>query len=222
MNSNQRNIFLDGEGDSWFDRNNNLDMNTRIKDDLILKEIGRLNIQPSSVLEVGCAEGWRLNVISENLKSECTGFDPSKKAIMAGQKLYPKINLGVGTAENIEMEDNSVELVILGFCLYLCDRNELFDIAKEVDRVLCDQGLIIILDFYSESAYKNEYSHKKGVFAYKMDYTKMFTWNPIYSMISTTISSHSMERVVKDKDERICVSTLIKSNNDAYMAKPEY
>ena len=222
MNSNQKNIFLEGEGDCWFDRNDGLDMNSRIKDDLILNEMERLHIQPQSVLEVGCAEGWRLNVISDKLKSECTGFDPSKKAILAGKELYPNINLEVGTAEKIDMEDSSVELVILGFCLYLCDRDELFSIAKEVDRVLNDKGLIIILDFYSENAYKNEYAHKSGVYTYKMDYSKMFTWNPIYSLVSNVISSHSKETIVHEKDERICVSTLMKSHDNAYMQRPEF
>ena len=222
MNSNQKKVFLEGEGDRWFDRNDGLDMNARIKQDLILNEIERLKIQSKSVLEVGCAEGWRLNVISEKINSKCTGFDPSRKAIQVGKELYTNVNLEVGTAENIDMKESSVDLVILGFCLYLCDRDELFNIAKEVDRVLCDKGLIIILDFYSESAYKNEYSHKDGVYTYKMDYTKMFTWNPVYSLISNVVSSHSMETIVHEKDERISVSTLMKSQSDAYMKRPEF
>jgi ubiquinone/menaquinone biosynthesis C-methylase UbiE len=222
MNSNQKEIFLSGEGDSWFDRNDNLDLNIRIKEDLILNEIERLQIKPKSVLEVGCAEGWRLNVVSQRLGVQCTGFDPSSKAIAAGNALYPNVNLKVGTAEKIEMENNSVDLLILGFCLYLCDRDELFSIAKEADRVLRDKGVIIILDFYSEAPYRNSYSHKEGVYTYKMDYTKMFTWNPIYSVLSSIISSHSNEKIVYEKDERISVSTLMKSNDNAYMERPEF
>lgn len=222
MNSNQKEIFLSGEGDSWFDRNDNLDLNIRIKEDLILNEIERLKIKPKSVLEVGCAEGWRLSVVSQRLGAQCTGFDPSSKAIAAGKALYPNVDLKVGTAEKIEMENNSVDLLILGFCLYLCDRDELFSIAKEADRVLRDKGVIIILDFYSEAPYRNAYSHKEGVYTYKMDYTKMFTWNPIYSMLSSIISSHSNEKIVYEKDERISVSTLLKSNDNAYMERPKF
>jgi len=220
--SNQKEIFLSGEGDSWFDRNKFLDIDDRINNDLILNEISRLEIKPKRILEVGCAEGWRLNELSKRYSCECVGFDPSSKAILIGRDLYPNVRLEVGTADIISEEDESVDLLIIGFCLYLCDRNDLFSIAREVDRVLENKGLIIILDFYSEIPYKNKYTHKDGIYAFKMDYASMFKWNPFYSVVSTVISSHGMEKIVGNKDERICISSLRKSIDDAYTVKPDY
>ncbi len=224
MNTNltQKSIFLNGEGDSWFDRNSTLNMEDRIRQDHILEEIRRLDLEPKSVVEIGCAEGWRLSEINKEYGSNCIGFDPSEKAIVTGSEIYPKIKLRVGTADKIELSDRSVDLLIVGFCLYLCDREELFSIAKEIDRVLMNKGIIMILDFYSEVPYKNTYSHKEGIYSYKMDYSSLFTWNPIYSIVLTKIVSHSLETIVGNKDERICIASLRKSIEDAYMKKPEF
>ncbi len=218
----QKYIFLDGEGDSWFERNNNLNMAERVKNDPILKEIKCLEINPKTVVEIGCAEGWRLNVINEMYGSECFGFDPSKKAINNGSNIYPGINLKIGTADDVECDSGSADLLIVGFCLYLCDRDELFRIAAELDRVLMNEGVMIILDFYSEVPYRNEYIHKEGVYSFKMDYSRLFTWNPTYSVLSKIITNHGMDRVMKIKDERIGIVSLRKCNNDAYMTKPTY
>jgi len=221
-NFNQKSVFLNGEGDSWFDRNNSLSLPERIKQDFILKEIELLEIKPVTVIEIGCSEGWRLNVIHELYGSECFGFDPSKKAISNGSDIYPDINLKVGTADNIEYKSDSVDLLIVGFCLYLCDRNDLFLISKEIDRVIKNKGIIIVLDFYSEVPYKNFYEYKSDVYSYKMDYEKMFTWNPQYNLISKKISDHDRDKLVMDKNERLAVNVIQKSVGDAYMLRPEF
>ena len=49
--------------------------------------------------------------------------------------------------------DNFFDMIILGFCLYLCDRNKLFKIASEVDRVLKENSYLVIIDFYPGSFY---------------------------------------------------------------------
>ena len=58
-NKEQKDMFINGEGDAWYSRNSNLDIETRIINDPILKLIGTLAVKPNSVLEVGSAEGWR-------------------------------------------------------------------------------------------------------------------------------------------------------------------
>ncbi len=218
----QKEVFSSGEGDAWFERNSNLDMDERISRDLILSEIKKLNIRPENTLEVGCAEGWRINVVQHTYGSDCYGVDPSTAAIHKGRNLYPELNLKVGTAEKLEFPDKSMDLCIVGFCLYLCDRKDLFKIAQEIDRVLNEGGLIVILDFYSESPYRNEYSHKLGVYSYKMDYSKMFLWNPCYQMVSQRITSLELDELVTDRDERISITCLRKSSSDAFMTKPVF
>jgi hypothetical protein len=111
-------------------------------------------------------------------------------------------------------------MIIFGFCLYLCDRKDLFKIALEADRCLSDNGFMVILDFYPPFPYKNSYSHKEGIFSYKMDYSKLFSWNPVYNEIYNLIFSHSgfSERIIPD--EKIAVTILNKSEGFAYPLQP--
>lgn len=218
----QKSIFSSGEGDSWFHRNKSIDLGSRIKRDLIIKEIKRLNIRGLHCLEIGCADGWRLNALNKKFNFNGFGIDPSEKAIKSGLAEYPELHLVQGTADNLPYKDRSMSIIIIGFCLYLCDRSDLFKIASEVDRVIDDNGIIIILDFYSENPYKNEYTHLDGLYSYKMDYEKMFSWNPEYQVLSKTISSHTNEVIVDDKDERLMICTLRKSMSESYCEKPKY
>jgi len=77
-------------------------------------------------------------------------LEPSNEAV------YQAISLGldarVGTADVIPFQDKSFDIVIFGFCLYLCDRDDLFKIAAEADRVLKTPGWLLIKDFYSHQS----------------------------------------------------------------------
>ena len=75
------------------------------------------------------------------------GIDPSKKAIKIAQELG--INAKVGTAEKLPFIDKEFDLIIFGFCLYLCDTNDLFKIAYEANRVSKVESWISIIDFWS-------------------------------------------------------------------------
>jgi ubiquinone/menaquinone biosynthesis C-methylase UbiE len=218
----QKEIFKSCEGDSWFNRNSELNIQDRIDHDLILKELDRLKLDADTCLEIGCAEGWRLDEINKRYNWTCFGIDPSSKAILSGSTSYENINLKQATADLLPYSDKSMSVIIIGFCLYLCDRDELFKISCEVDRVLEDGGVIVILDFYSESPYRNKYVHKDNIFSYKMDYSKLFTWNPIYQVVSKVISSHSYEKIVVNKDERIAICSLRKSLLDSYSETPSF
>ncbi len=222
MENKQKHIFSSSEGDQWFDRNSHLDYDNRCDHDPILIELTRLNVPINNCLEIGCSDGWRLNAIHRKYGSNCYGIDPSKKAIDRGNEKYKNLDLNTGTAELLAYDDSSMDLIVIGFCLYLCDRDDLFKIACEVDRVLKDKGMIIILDFYSEIPYRNKYSHIEGMFSYKMDNSRLFLWNPAYQLISQVITSHSHESIVTDKDERIVTQTIRKSMVDAYAEKPNY
>jgi len=120
------------------------------------------------------------------------------------------------TADNIPFENNRFDLVIFGFCLYLCDRKDLFKIAYEVDRVLADGGELAILDFSPAFPYRNPYSHQPGIFSYKMAYADLFTWNPAYFPIYQHVfvsPPENMEQV----DERMSVVFLSKQMEGAIL-----
>jgi ubiquinone/menaquinone biosynthesis C-methylase UbiE len=179
-----------------------------------------LDLQPKTVLEIGCSNGWRLHAINQDYRAKCFGIDPSLEAISAGRKQFPQLSLEQGTADELPYEDNTFDTVIFGFCLYLCDRKDLFKIAYEADRVLADLGNIIILDFHPTFPYRNDYSHYSELFSYKMKYSNLFSWNPIYSIMLEKVFTHSGAKQIDDPDDRLAVVILKKNLQHAYPDNP--
>lgn len=182
----QKEEFMEGEGTAWLTRNLK---KIPIENDLVLSAfdglVGGLS-KESSILEVGCSNGWRLELMRE--KYGCTelyGLDPSEEAIKEASD--KDINAVRGTAAFLPFK-RYFDVVIYGFCLYLCDREDLFKIAEEGDRVLIDGGLMAIYDFNPTWPHKNAYHHKDGLWSYKQDYDQMFLWNPSYTKLTTTYS----------------------------------
>ena len=205
---NQKQIFIDGEGDKWFERN--LGNQYSKQEDEIVNKINELKIQYSSVLEIGCSYGHRLNYLNKN-GVKLYGIDPSKKAIDYGNKSFKNLNLKQGTADQLDFKDNLFDLLIFGFCLYLVDTKDLFKIASEADRVLNSNGHLIILDFEPSKEYFKDYHHKKGVLTHKMDYSKMFTWNNNYILRFKQIFNHDNSiNDIQDEDSRVSINILLK------------
>lgn len=55
------------------------------------------------------------------------------------------------------------DVIIFGFCLYLCDQQDLFRVAQEADRVLKPDSWLVINDFYAPNLVKRAYHHKVTV-----------------------------------------------------------
>lgn len=213
---NQKTIFLESEGDKWFERNKNKTIiNNICQDDLILNgltkiiESSTLPLRPK-LLEVGCGEGLRLDWIHRTLGFECNGLDPSLKAIEVANSRGLKCIQG--TADLLPYEDNSIDILIYGFCLYLCDRNDLFQIASEGHRVLKRHGWIIIKDFFSPKPCQREYHHRSGIFSYKMDCRTLFEWHPDYQNFSHDVVHHSGNVFTDDVQEWVAVSIIRKQS----------
>lgn len=177
----QEEIFVTGEGDNWFDRNQfNMEIHgsTDPLFDLLIDE----GIYPTQVLEIGCSNGWRLNKIEEAIHTTCHGVDPSKQALANGRARFPNLDLQHGSATGLSMGTGSIDLLIYGFCLYVCDREDLFEIATQGDRILCDGGFLAIHDFDPDFPHSVPNHHVNGLFTYKMDYAKLWLANPSYSL----------------------------------------
>ena len=158
------------------------------------------------VLEIGCANGWRLDIVKELFKCKCTGIDPSMVAITNGKYSFNRdIEWRIGTADNLGK--GSYDVVIFGFCLYACKRKDLFKIAYEADRVLEPGGHLVIYDFHPEVEYSNVDPDGNGD-NYKMQYVKMFYWHPLYKVVYRNVFPMSGEPT-----ESAAVYMLRKSNN---------
>lgn len=70
-------------------------------------------LQPQSILDVGCGEGFILEKLREKkIGKKLTGIDFSKRAIEIGKKLHPCLSLKHGDIYNIPFEADSFDLVI--------------------------------------------------------------------------------------------------------------
>lgn len=179
----QAEIFLDGEGDAWHERNKDT---PRV--DPVMPLLERHGIAPEMVLEIGCGTGWRLHALRDKYQCACFGIDPSATAIATGRKSYPMVNLARGIGTKLSTDHfvaGAFDLIIFGFCLYLVDRDDLFFTVAEADRVLKTGGYIAIQDFYEQtsSAVVVPYKHHKGVFCYKMHYEWLWLGSPSYQFI---------------------------------------
>lgn len=178
----QAEVFMRTEGDAWLKRNAK---KLPIEDDLVLAALSDLvGWDGGHILEIGCSNGWRLKELKSRYKcGRLVGVDPSPKAVEAAKKAG--VEAVRGFAHSLSMQTGGFDLVILGFCLYVCDRSTLFSIATEADRVLRDGGIMAVYDFAPERPCKRSYAHQRGLWTYKQDYDQMFLWNPAYKKLIT-------------------------------------
>jgi len=218
----QKDIFKVSEGNAWFHRNKESHhlCDKEWEDDDIVHFIKNTSFVPKKVLEIGTSNGKRLHLLNKLYGSEGFGIDPSADAIKDGQKRFPELSLSIGTADNILFEDHTFDTIILSFFLLMCDRDDLFKIAMEIDRCLQNGGILIIRDFYPPFPYRNKYGHLLGLYSYKMDYSRMFTWNPAYVEIAKSLSSHSELDFKEIVDERVVITALYKNEDNAYPHNP--
>jgi ubiquinone/menaquinone biosynthesis C-methylase UbiE len=213
----QKETFSTVEGDKYFQRNKNKFGCSQA--DHIIQAIAHLELYPKKLLEIGCSNGWRLNFLNTIYKSDCWGIDPSAEAIQAGKKEFKEVSLIKGTADALPYDNNMFDMIIYGFCLYLCDRSDLFKIVYEADRVLMDLGHIVIYDFHPPFPYKNNYSHYKGLYSYKMNYSNLFLWNPAYSLKYQKIFFHPPIKT-GTFDDLVSVVILEKNAEGAFIENP--
>ncbi len=209
----QKAVFLQSEGNAWFERNRDAVAQRQLPDDdAVLQEVLEFwkgQTSTLTVLEVGCGEGARLGWLRDHLQANTLGIEPSPKAVAAARERG--VDARQGTADALPFEDGSVDVVIFGFCLYLCDREDLFRVAAEADRVLRSPGWIVIEDFYSPFPRARAYHHRPGMQTYKMDYRSLFSWHPRYTCLTHKVRRHGQAGYTDDPEEWVGLSVLCKT-----------
>lgn len=182
----QKTIFLEhGEADEWFLRN----LGSLGKYDPVTPLIEELGIKPKYVLEVGCANGWRLNKLRDKFNCGVLGIDPSMKAGIDGARL--KVPIHQMTANCLPVTSSGFDVIIYGFCLYLTDPDDWLNIAAEGDRALADGGHIIIHDFAGpETPSAKVYEHRLGLLAYHFPFERLWLGHPRYESVAYRDGAH--------------------------------
>jgi ubiquinone/menaquinone biosynthesis C-methylase UbiE len=224
MDNYQKNTFLEFEGDNWFDRNiDSINSNFDYENDIVYRTLLKHKLNPSSILEIGCSSGHRLNglkkLYGEN-NVEYYGIDPSKKAIEYGLSKYNNINFNIGTADKLSsFVTDSMDIVIMGFVFYVIDRILLLKVISEIDRILKNDGILIIVDFFSEIPKKIRYHHinNDNFFTFKQNYYEVFISSKIYFLIDLFSENHKSNQSINQDFNELYTCALLKKNiNEGY------
>lgn len=181
----QEEIFFKKEGDNWFKRNKGTVWEGgRWDPPLYLME--QYSLSPKKVLEIGCSNGWRLAEIIKKYQIMCVGVEPSLLAIKEGKKKNHKVIFKRGIVSSLPLTE-TFDLVIVNFVLHWVSREFLFKVIAEIDRVVADEGYLIIGDFLPDNPAKIGYHHlpKGEVYTYKQDYTQIFIASTLYQRVAT-------------------------------------
>ncbi len=222
QNKSHKISFLTYEADAWFERNKTVVDNYKPQNDRVLELIKSYELQPEKVLEIGCSAGYRLNAIKELLpETQVYGVEPSSRAIEFGRTMYNQVNFLHGTADDLsEFETDSLDIVVVGFVFYVIDRNILLKVIAEIDRVLKNGGVLIIVDFFSESSLKNIYQHidEFNAYSFKQNYEEIFIATRLYYLLDKSTWSHSNKKLDASDDyyDKYSISLLKKDLDASY------
>ena len=153
-----------------------------------LEEIHRVT-RISAVLEIGCTTGFRLDKCRRRFQANCAGLDVSSAAITEGRSLYPELRLELGAApRGLQAWDaHTFDAVVLGHFLHLFPREDLFELAAQVDRVLRPGGHIVVMDFLFPYESRLDYHHHAALGLYKGNPTRPWLWHPSYALVGRRV-----------------------------------
>ena len=222
---NQANVFLNGEGDAWFQRNHEaneppvIKHSRRMLGDWI--EENCKNIE--NILEIGAGSGYPLAYLAELSKSTGVGIEPSTRAIENWEKRQhmktANVELIKGVASDLPFDNSTFDIVGFGFCLYLVDRSDLYKAIREADRVLRIGGYMYIEDFDPISRYAKTYKHKKGVNSYKDKYFRYISDGGCYSIIKHASYGINEKSFEVNEDDRVSMTLLYKEREELSNSK---
>ena len=171
------------EADKYFLRNIHY-YNDNSHDKKIVTLIKNNNFKADKILEIGCANGNKLNQYSKLLKSKKNyGVDLSKKAIQNGKKNYKNLDLLNISSLEIDKIKFNFDLIICGFFLYHLDREFIFYQFDLIHKKLNQKGLLLINDFDPPFKHSNRDSHTKNLISYKMSYDNFLVESGLFEVI---------------------------------------
>jgi trans-aconitate methyltransferase len=192
-------VWQKKEADNWFKRNKN---SLGSKEDLIMFIIELYKIKPKKVIEIGCSNGYRLSKIHEKYGSRVVGIEPSQKALKDGKKKWPFIKFINGMCESFSLKEK-VDLVIINFVFHWISRQNLLECFSRIDKIVENNGYIIIGDFGTENSFKRKYHHLKDkeIFTYKQEYQNLLKTSRLYREIAMLKFNHDTGEITSHIDD---------------------
>lgn len=166
----------------------------------------------SQLLEIGCANGWRLKKAREkHPKLTVAGLDPSQLAVDDAKK--SDLILQKGTADYLPWPDGTFDVIVYGFCLYMVHPIYWMQVAAEGSRVLKNGGYILIHD-YGNPDLPYVFTERVGIdnphWAFHADFTKLWLGHPIFEKVQQYIimthTTHPQLISVLKKEQKILLA----------------
>ena len=127
------------------------------------------------IVDIGCGYGRTLRQLKDNGYRNLRGYDISEKMIERGKNENPDLDLRIKDSDTIDLEDNSVDGIILFAVLTaIIDDDEQKALIDEIYRVLKPGGILYLNDFLLNDDERNlkrydEYKDELGVYgAFKL------------------------------------------------------
>lgn len=219
----QDNVFRETEGDAWFRRNSQALASSEADpvSDVLRQLAPPLLSNARSVLDVGCANGWRLARLRGLLPeaTEFFGFDASEAAILAGRASAPQLRLEVGLVDQPPFA-RSFDLVIVSYVLHWIDRSRIAHAIAAIDGLVVPGGLLVVVDFLPDRPCARRYHHREDVemYTYKQDYPAAFTGLGLYREIARHVILHggTQQGIAPAPDQERAVCSVLHKPTDAY------
>jgi len=219
----QDQFFSREEGDNFY-RRNKVDLQKKLtQQDPIIDLIDEYSLQPESILDLGCADGWRLTRMREKYGAVCAGVDVSEEAINAGINRDSELDLRKSTLASLPFGNAHFDLIIISYVFCWVSRDSIFTACSEADRVLADSGVIIVSDFSPDIPCKRHYHHAPThpIYTFKQNYSEIFTSTNIYKELSRVSVDTSQQppkyNLNTDNQNRGSITMLKKSLSNYYM-----
>jgi hypothetical protein len=100
----------------------------------------------------------------------------------------------------------------------MCDPEDHFQIVWRADRLLKNNGYLVVHDFSPPIPFKNEYKHASSIFTHKLDFSLLFLAHPHYTLQEAHSSAHGGEEM--GPDTIVMTSLIYKNIESAWPPNP--
>lgn len=127
-----------------------------------LKQFNKYVLKEKLILDVGCGYGRTLDKLYQTGYKNLLGIDFSEGMIQRGKEQFPCLDLRIKANQEIDLQDRSVDAVIL-FAVLTCikENHEQQQLLSEIKRVLRPNGIIYVSDFLLNTDKRNMERYRK-------------------------------------------------------------